>query len=73
MKKETAELILYQLVEARRVLQYIMQDKTTDPKEAAAAYFFRFTGGAGEREIDEFFATEDGKKIAAQFGLERSK
>ncbi len=64
MQRETARLILHQLVEARRILQEVARGNAS--QDAANAYFFRFVA-VSKTETDDFFASETGQKIAAQF------
>lgn len=68
MIKQHARDILYQLVEARRLLEGIHQGKVEDPKEAAIAYFFRFVR-IDKQEVDIFFATPAGQRLANEFGM----
>lgn len=67
MKKATARLILYQLIEARRALQAIWTGEG-DPKEIAASVAFKSIA-ISKGEVDEFFTTEEGQRIAHQFGV----
>lgn len=64
MKRETARIILYQLGEAKLTLEAIANG--ADGKEAAFAYAMR-TLSVAKYQVDEFFATEYGQRIARQF------
>lgn len=69
MKKDSGKSIPYQLVEARKVLQDIAMEKVDNPSGEASAYFFRFIGGVGKVEVDEYFDTAKGQSLARDFGL----
>ncbi len=72
MNKDGLRSIVYQLVEARRTLQEIMEGKA-DPKEAPLAYFTRFCFvGPTKDEVDKFFASLVGQQVMRQLGIEHT-
>ena len=66
MNKQQARLVLYQLAEAFNLITAVARGEAD--REAAVAFGFRMMG-IPESDVDTFFETPEGNRLAARFKL----